>query len=435
MATLNAMQIPPSSLSNQQQSADWDVEGIDGADEIPAGLNSAMDGFAEGFESAEREAEAAKTVTSSSPSTSEWNLDDADWDVSEPVARVDKEVAEEQQPEQPAEAEEVAAELNEEAASEEASIETSPLVDEAPAAPESPRSASTPEPEAVTSDDLLSDIAAAERECERAGAVVEALKARSKEAKQDYEAAVNKLRRLAREVANDSERPMIPSPSKAIAATSDGKLGLIDDEEADTDDDDASLLDDEVNTEIEPSADSSDSQPQFTIGKAIRIRITKDDPEHPQIPVGSEHDIIDFEEGEEGVINIHDPADETKELMLDPTEYEIIAWEELPVTIPINQATDPNSAAASQAKANEKNSRPEDESWRKASLLDDVGLPPNLAALLEGNPGKTLKTMGDVSDWTGKGNNLNDIPKIGPAKVTQIEEAFEKFWARWNAKK
>lgn len=46
-----------------------------------------------------------------------------------------------------------------------------------------------------------------------------------------------------------------------------------------------------------------------------------------------------------------------------------------------------------------------------------------------------LYTMGDLSTYLGDGKkHLTDIPGIGPAAATKIDDAIADFWARWNAK-
>lgn len=460
MATLDATQIPATSLginphqsTTSQSGADWD---IDDADEIPGG---------QAFPESEVE-------TTGEPSASEeWNLDDG-WETNIPIAVAVPVVA--ANPVKPSpelmSALDCIGNLNNSTTEETADVETASLVAtddpeaiievvaEVAASEEVPQIVGevsgetktivsgeivSSEPIEETTDDILALIVEAERKCERTGATVIGLTARLKEAKENDKAAQNELRELIREVGMDFSRPMVAKP--ATAKTESTKASEPTREEAsdpDEDEEDENEIDfdNDDNTDLEDESKRSASQPTTERGNPTRIRITQEDEQFPQLLLDSEHAVTAFEEeGEpgEGIVTIDDPANSEKELFLSPAEYEVVAWEELPVeevaSIPIS--TGPNSAAASQAKANEKNSRPEDDSWRKASLLDDVGLPPNLAALLEGNPEKTLKTMGDVQDWTAKGNNLNDIPKVGPAKVTQLEDAFEKFWARWNAKK
>lgn len=414
MGTLNATTIPPSSLSqaNQQPSVDWDENGIGEADEIVAGENGGQ----------EVSQEEAVGIVSSSSSASEWNLDD-DWGTNLPVSPPTIAVPEETFEADPSLVDDADPEAVVEVDTDDALIDAIVGTETEIAASEEVSTEAQPsagEPTEVTSDDILAEIADAERECERAAAVVEGLKSRLKEAKTELDAAVGKLRRLAREIAEDADRPMLTRPAAVASATPTNAVSSPTIESVED------SIDEESATEVEEA--------EVNRGKPTRIRITAFDPDWPQIPIGAEHDVHAIEE--DGTIVIQDPAKVDGEILLSPAsgECEVIAWEELPVEV-VAISTGPNSAAASQAKANEKNSRPEDDSWRKASLLDDVGLPPNLAALLEANPEKTLKTMGDVHDWTEKGKFLSDIPKIGPAKVTQLEDAFEKFWAKWNAKK
>lgn len=88
---------------------------------------------------------------------------------------------------------------------------------------------STPQPRspsiATTLDDataILRKIAEAEAEAEAAAREVEARKADLKDAKEDYEAAINRLRRLSRQIVADASRPLLaecerPKPTEAVA--------------------------------------------------------------------------------------------------------------------------------------------------------------------------------------------------------------------------
>lgn len=441
-----------------QSGAEWD---IDDADEIPGGQAFHTDEPLEAV-AVDHDGEVKPVDQLQSSASEEWNLDDG-WETNIPIAVAAPPVAaipvvnegvglpkEGWHPEDiEAAANEPASEGGEMDAEVAAEINASLLDDsdheavveetaEVAASEEAQPSAGEPIEE--TTDDVLALIVEAERKCERTGATVIGLTARLKEAKENDKAAQNELRELIREVGMDFTRPMVAKPAAANVTKSAPASKSASKEASDSDSDDD---EDEIDTDLEDSGSEDEAvvaTAETVYGNPTRIRITQEDEQFPQLLLDSEHAVTAFEEeGEpgEGIVTIDDPANSEKELFLSPAEYEVVAWEELPVeevaSIPIS--TGPNSAAASQAKANEKNSRPEDDSWRKASLLDDVGLPPNLAALLEANPEKTLKTMGDVQDWTAKGNNLSDIPKIGPAKVTQLEDAFEKFWAKWNAKR
>lgn len=453
MATLDATQIPAPSILRQgttsQPLADWDeVDGDDGQLEAVA---EDFDGTMKPIDQLQPGEEAAPTSPIAPAAASEWDL--GDWDVNVPVVNVSPVAAIPVESEGPglpkegwhpedahAESElptpSLVANSDPEAAIE-SEVEAGAVEVETEVAASEEAATVTDEPTEATSDDILSEIIAAERRCERAQAVVDALKARSKEAKTELDSAVNHLRSLAREIANDSERPLVSrstiekniKAAKEIAAgyQADPNEDKFDgDNDEDSDDEDAEL-DEESATEVESSQ-------QTERGNPTRIKITKEDEGYPQLLLNDEHPVVAFGAEGENVVTIADPADENNELFLAPDEYEAVAWEELSVPA-ATSSTGPNSAAASQAKATQKNSRPEDNSWRKASLLDDVGLPPNLAELLESNPEKTIKTMGDLSDWTEAGRRLDEIPKIGPAKVTKIDEATDRYWAKWNERR
>lgn len=72
-----------------------------------------------------------------------------------------------------------------------------------------PRSPSAPSTTLADANEILRKIAEAEAEAEAAAREVEARKADLKDAKEDYEAAINRLRRLSRQIGNDASRPLL----------------------------------------------------------------------------------------------------------------------------------------------------------------------------------------------------------------------------------
>lgn len=68
----------------------------------------------------------------------------------------------------------------------------------------------------------------------------------------------------------------------------------------------------------------------------------------------------------------------------------------------------------------------ESDGWRSVSI-DDLGLPPSLAEKLRENPGKTIATVGDLSDWTSK-FQITDIKGVGDKKAEVVESALDSFW-------
>lgn len=73
----------------------------------------------------------------------------------------------------------------------------------------------------------------------------------------------------------------------------------------------------------------------------------------------------------------------------------------------------------------------EDTSYRLVSI-DTLGLSAKICELLrENNP--PLATIGAIQDWLGDADHvLQDVKGLGTAKVTQVEEALDKFWKRWR---
>jgi len=63
--------------------------------------------------------------------------------------------------------------------------------------------------------------------------------------------------------------------------------------------------------------------------------------------------------------------------------------------------------------------------WR-AVPLTTTKISPGTLAVLRDNPEKTLTTIGDLADRT---DPLTAIPKVGPSKATEIEDAMVMFWA------
>lgn len=375
----------------------------------------------------------AAPQSSIAPSTSfnDWDIDG--WDDDQPVA----EVAETDQ--------EVAEEADNESVSED-NTELSTPVDELPTAEDDPEAAvaaeetaanpdqeqeeGSPEdssaPSPATDDDILDEIAEAERECARCESIVDGLKSRLKEAKKEFEAAIVRLRKLVRGIEEDGDRPLLKQ-----RASSEGE----EEEEAGTElEDDTSSLAGEPDGELANETDpDQEEESESTTGKTIteqtgtplRIRITKFDPDWPQLEVGMEFDVVERYHGDPDFVVIDNPVEDpdNAELILGPEECEVIAWGEQ------GHQTGPMTISSLSTPVQE------DESWRTTSLRDELGLPPGICNLLEENPGKTIKTVGDISDWGNSGKDLTDIPKIGPAKVEQINNALDKFWAKWNARK
>lgn len=65
------------------------------------------------------------------------------------------------------------------------------------------------------------------------------------------------------------------------------------------------------------------------------------------------------------------------------------------------------------------------EDWR-LTPLSSLGIRPGVVeALIEAGIG----TLGDLADFTAAGESLESIKGLGPAKVAEIEDAVERFWA------
>ncbi len=77
-----------------------------------------------------------------------------------------------------------------------------------------------------------------------------------------------------------------------------------------------------------------------------------------------------------------------------------------------------------------------DESWREVKLREALhGLTSGTLDKLED---QQLYTVGDLANWTaedGGRRKLVDIPGIGAATATKVEEAQMAFWQRWTAER
>lgn len=72
------------------------------------------------------------------------------------------------------------------------------------------------------------------------------------------------------------------------------------------------------------------------------------------------------------------------------------------------------------------------EAWRDetiASLVEKYGLSEKTCDLMDE---AGVRTIGALADWNRESNRLTDIPGIGQAKATEIEEVMDQFWADWQ---
>jgi hypothetical protein len=71
------------------------------------------------------------------------------------------------------------------------------------------------------------------------------------------------------------------------------------------------------------------------------------------------------------------------------------------------------------------------EAWRIAPVagLVKFGLARSVINKLEDIG---LKTINDLAVWSNAGKLLQDIPGIGEAKATELENALDSFWIDWN---
>lgn len=446
---MDATQVPTSSLSKPQSPVvEWD---IDGADEIPAEGSPAAglgEMAAEGGATSEEQAPAladAPELTQSNP--------DSEWDIDSPTVKLPSvetgnagpvpETDETDQEEEPTDLDDIEAEAEEDTANAMGQVEDAELPaseedpeagGETPGEPH-PTAGATGEVEAATKDDILAKIVEAEKECERAAAVVEALKSRQKEAKEDLAAAVNRLRRLAREIGEDYERPLLKQqPAKVIEQPQQQPEPVAE----------APATETETQATAPAAAGSPVKRSLENGDTPIRVRYTGVSQDFPQLARDSEHDVLKFYVDQEAEdedlpdcsVSIQDPTDEDGVIYLGSHEYDVLEWlggDDVPAEGQEEMRESEVDARISESAA-AAGPQEEDQSWREQRLLEDIGLAPNLCTLLADNPDKTIKTLGHLVDWQSKGNDLTDIPKVGPAKVDKINEALDKFWKRWGAK-
>lgn len=72
---------------------------------------------------------------------------------------------------------------------------------------------------------------------------------------------------------------------------------------------------------------------------------------------------------------------------------------------------------------------PPPEAWRDetiTSLVHRYGFSEKTADLLDE---AGIRTIGSLADWNRERNRLTDIPGIGQAKATEIEEIMDQFWS------
>jgi hypothetical protein len=68
-----------------------------------------------------------------------------------------------------------------------------------------------------------------------------------------------------------------------------------------------------------------------------------------------------------------------------------------------------------------------DDSWKDVRLSEIfAGLPPGLQQKVED---ASLLTLSEITEWC-KHKRLTDIPGVGQANATKLEEAIDAFWAR-----
>jgi hypothetical protein len=74
-----------------------------------------------------------------------------------------------------------------------------------------------------------------------------------------------------------------------------------------------------------------------------------------------------------------------------------------------------------------------DESWKIVDIaqLSRHGLS---AGVIEKIKDAGLVTIGAMANWSSSGKCLTDLPGIGEAKTTEIEDALDSFWSEWQHK-
>lgn len=77
--------------------------------------------------------------------------------------------------------------------------------------------------------------------------------------------------------------------------------------------------------------------------------------------------------------------------------------------------------------------QPDSEAWRSEPIANLIrfGLSAKTVELLAE---AKLTTVGAIAEWSNDGNQLDEIPGIGAAKATEIEEALDAFWIEQQRK-
>jgi len=273
-------------------------------------------------------------------------------------------------------------------------------------------------PRLSASDDFLIQIQNAETECRRTDAVVVDLKEQLKEAKANYDSAVNKPRKLASGVAemmaNDAERPLFTKvldsdPAKVEKWIADADAHIRGEPTTEAATLAASSPSDVTNI------DTSTNWPDGHVPS--QVEILKDYPAYG-LESGTTHDCcLDDADG----VNVDD-------VLLQQGDFRVVAWREqtdqdvIPDYVLAFRAE--QSIAAESAPPTDSDAADE-ASWRAFRIEDLDDLSDGTVGALHN---ADIETVGQLADYTAGGKRLTDIPKLGKAKVSQIEAASLKFF-------
>lgn len=252
--------------------------------------------------------------------------------------------------------------------------------------------APAPAPRFSATDDFLIQIQNAETECRRTEAVVVDLKEQLKDAKAEYNASVSKLRKLAIDgatmIENDAQRPLL-AVAEAAAETSS-----VESPEAES-----------PAPSIATEPDTSRDWPPGRVPSLIECLIADEK--------------LNLKAGENWNCTVEaDGVCLDESTYLGAGEFSVVEWRDQADTDTLPHFVEAYRAEQSIAAES-------DDSWRAFRVCD-------LADLSDGTVGALnnadLDTLGKLADYTASGRLLGDVPKLGPKKVEQIENALEKFW-------
>lgn len=71
--------------------------------------------------------------------------------------------------------------------------------------------------------------------------------------------------------------------------------------------------------------------------------------------------------------------------------------------------------------------------WRSIKITK-LNITPSITKALKENSKMPILTIGDLAEWSKKGNHLVDIAGIGEEKATAVEQALDRFWSEMGTR-